>query len=307
MPLALSTMWAQQDRFRGDFTRFVEIAREAGYGAIEVSHATDVAGLRECLGCGVLPVVSLHAPTPYSVDLRGRGNTALNLAGVDEDERQAAVAAHRQTIDFAADAGARAVVVHFGSLDGGVREHERRLRERYAAGEIEGDAAVREQDAARAARAAAAPPHVEAMRRSLAELVAYATPRGVALGLENRLHYWELPSPEEAADLLAGYAPSEAGHWHDVGHAEVWSRLGLTPHARWFELLGGRTIGAHLHDVRDLVDHRSPGRGTVDWPLIRAGIPPAAMLTCEIDQHEPEASLAEAVRFLAAQGIIPAP
>jgi sugar phosphate isomerase/epimerase len=113
----------------------------------------------------------------------------------------------------------------------------------------------------------------------------------------------EIPSADEAVSLLRDYAPEEAGYWHDTGHAEIWSRLGFLPHLRWFELLGDRLIGAHLHDVRDLRDHRSPGNGTLDWSMIRATLPHSAARTCEIDQHEPEDSLANAVRLLRSHGL----
>ena len=303
--IALSTMWAQQERFRGNFTRFVEIARDAGFEAIEISHSTDEAGLRECLSCTVLPVVSLHAPTPYAVTPRSVPNSALNLAGRDEDERSEAVQATKRTLDFAADHGARWVVVHLGGIDRGPREHERRLRGLYAAGAIDSEEAAGVRREAIAARTADAPPHLEAGRRSLADLADHARRRGVAIGLETRLHYWEIPSADEAVSLLSDYAPSEAGYWHDTGHAEVWARLGFLPHRRWFDLLRDRLIGSHLHDVRELLDHRAPGNGTLDWSLIRDGIPPSAARTCEIDQREPEASLATAVRLLRERGVVP--
>jgi sugar phosphate isomerase/epimerase len=297
-------MWAQQERFRGDFTRFVEVARDAGFEAIEISHSTEEAELRECLSCAVLPVVSLHAPTPYAVTIRGTPNSALNLAGVDEDERREAVQATKRTVDYAAEHGARWVVVHLGGIDRGAWEHERRLRELYAAGAIDSDEAARVRQDAITARAADAPPHVEAGHRSLAEMVGHARRRGVVIGLETRLHYSQIPSADEAVSLLSDYAPTEAGYWHDTGHAEVWARLGFLPHRRWFELLGDRLIGCHLHDVRELIDHRAPGNGTLDWSMVRDGIPHTAARTCEIDQREPEASLAGAVRLLRERGVV---
>jgi sugar phosphate isomerase/epimerase len=303
VPLALSTMWAQQERFRGRFREFVEIARRSGFDAIEVSHSTDEAGLTESLSCGVLPVVSLHAPAPFQTTSNGRPNSSLNLAATDDIERRDAVAATCRTIDFAADAGVRLIVVHLGSIDRGPREHERRLRGLFASGAIEQDEAIRVRDEAIAARAADAPPHLDAARRSLAEIVAYGGHRGVTVGLETRLHFFEIPAPEEALDLLGEYRPDEAGYWHDTGHAEVWSRLGLVPHRRWFELLGGRLIGAHLHDVNGLRDHRAPGNGTLDWEMVRDGIPPRAARTCEIDQHEPEESLSAAIALLRDEGV----
>ncbi|MGE3595272.1 MAG: sugar phosphate isomerase/epimerase family protein [Dehalococcoidia bacterium] len=302
--LALSTMWAQQQRFVGRFRDFVEIARDAGFQAIEVSHSTDEAGLRECLSCDVLPVVSLHAPTPL-LHARGRANSDLNLAGCDDKERLAAVAAVRRTLDFAAGHGIGAIVVHLGSIDRGPLRQERRLRELYAAGAIESTEAAIVRTDAIAARRAAAPAHLAAARQSLAEIVEYAAPRGVTIGVETRLNYFEIPSADEAVSLLRDYAPEEAGYWHDTGHAEIWSRLGFLPHRRWFDVLGDRLIGAHLHDVRDLRDHRAPGNGTLDWSMISAALPQSAARTCEIDQHESEDSLAAAIDLLRSNGLGP--
>ena len=218
--LALSTMWAQQERFRGNVRGFVAIARDAGFQGIEVSHATDEAGLRECLSCGVLPVVSLHAPTPYTTTSRGRGNSSLNLAALDEDERAAAVAATLRTIDFARDAGVRFMVVHLGAVAGHAWNALKRLRGLYTAGAVGGEEAARVRDEAIAARAEAAPAHLVAARRSLAEIVAVARRHGIAVGLETRLSYPEIPSPDEALDLLAEYAPGEAGYWHEIDQHE---------------------------------------------------------------------------------------
>src|SRR5437763_15489792 len=114
--VALSTMWAQQPRFEANMTAFAEIAKAAGYDHIEVSHATDDTGLRTLMEQSVLPLSSLHAPTPRARTTGGRWNTDLNLAAEDEAERHTAVAATLRTIELAAEAGAGSVVVHLGSV-----------------------------------------------------------------------------------------------------------------------------------------------------------------------------------------------
>jgi sugar phosphate isomerase/epimerase len=114
----------------------------------------------------------------------------------------------------------------------------------------------------------------------------------VTLGLESRLSYHQFPLPQEAVDLLAPYPPEVAGYWHDVGHGEVLHRLGLVELASWFELLGDRLVGTHLHDVRGLTDHRAPGNGDVDLAWLAARIPAHVPRTFEIDQHEPDAEVA---------------
>src|SRR5690606_10838050 len=134
--------------------------------------------------------------------------------------------------------------------------------------------------------------HLERARRSLDALAERAQQRGVAIGLECRLHFHEIPSPEEALDLLRPYPLGVAGYLHDVGHAEVQHRLGLVDHSTWFDLLGDRLVGLHLHDVRGLVDHRAPGNGDVDFEWLASRINGTAARTFEIDQHEPDEDVA---------------
>src|SRR5206468_2744054 len=116
-----------------------------------------------------------------------------------------------------------------------------------------------------ARRAAAAEAHVEVARRSLRELVAAASPHGIVLGIENRYHYHEIPLPEEYDAVLEGIDLERAGYWHDVGHAEVLHRLGLVDRHAWLSCNADRCVGAHVHDVRGIGDHRAPGDGDVSW------------------------------------------
>jgi sugar phosphate isomerase/epimerase len=303
--IALSTMWAQQQRFAADMAPFAEIARNAGFTHIEVSHATDEAGLNSLLRQEVLPLSSLHAPTPLTRDAAGRPNSALNLAATDEEERRAALAAHRRTIAIAAEHGIGYIVVHLGSVSADGLPGERRLRELYQQGIVDGDEvrALREQT--RQERAELARAALPQARRSLNDLAAEAAARGVRLGLETRVGYHEIPSLEEALALLAEQDPGTVGYWHDVGHAEVQHRLGLQDRGQWFAVLGQRLFGCHLHDVRGLLDHRAPGRGDVQWAYIARGVAGAAVCTFEIDQHEPEAALAESLLFLQHEGVVP--
>ena len=306
MRAALSTMWAQQDRFHGRMQDFARLAAEAGYDAIEPSHSTDREGLEQLIGCAILPLSSLHAPTPRERDGRGRWNGDLNLASLDEEERVAAVRATCTTIDYAARAGASAVVVHLGACGRGLLPEEGRLRALFQAGIQTGDEVERLRRAAATHRAELAQAHLPRAVRSLAELVEYAARAQVALGLENRLHYHEIPQWDEVPDLLLPYPPQAAGYWHDVGHAEVQHRLGLVERTRWLETNSARTIGSHLHDVAGIVDHRAPGRGDVQWGYIAAGVPARAVHTLEINQHEPETLLAPALRLLADRAVVPA-
>ncbi|GIW12680.1 MAG: hypothetical protein KatS3mg062_0119 [Tepidiforma sp.] len=302
--LALSTMFAQQARFE-DGAAFARFAAEAGYDAIEVSHSTPAAKIEAILRCGMLPVVSVHQPAPYERLPNGRGNSSLNLASLDEDERRAAVEAAARSIDLAARVGAPRVVVHLGHVGESAAQYDEELalRRAYDAGEREGERVEALRATLRQRRASAAEPYLAAARRSLEELVALAEPNGIALGIENRYHFHEIPHPEEYGPLFEGFAPEQVGYWHDVGHAEVLHRLGLIDQHAWLRRWSGRCVGAHLHDVEGIGDHRAPGDGDVDWTYVVQGVRHLPQLTLEINQYQPAERVRAARAFLAGIGL----
>ena len=302
--LALSTMWAVQPRFRHDLGGFMERAAELGYEAIEINHSMDAAQIGAILGHRTLPVTGVHAPAPLERDRKHGWNRGLNLAASDEEEREAAVRYTCRSIECAAEAGARAVVVHLGAVGSRGINADRRLREMYPRRELAPEAWERTIVEALRERVQRAAPHLAQARRSLSELVEHAEPRGIAIGLECRLHFHEIPLPDEAADLLAPYPPQVAGYWHDVGHAEVLHRLGLVERGSWFDALGERVLGSHLHDVDGLKDHRAPGNSDVDFGWLAERLPPTAARTLEIDQREPDEDVRGAVDYLRESGIL---
>lgn len=299
--VALSTMFAQQGRF-ADGAEFARFAREAGFAAIELSHATPPEHVEEVLAAAELPVAAVHAPAPLRHLEDGRPNSALNLAALDEGERRAAVAEVLRSLELAHRAGAGRVVVHLGHVvaPDGERPHplERRLRKLYEARAIDGDEARACRAALLAWRAGAAPPFLEQARRSLEELVQAARGFGIVVGIETRLHIHEIPLPEEAVQLLAGLPEGGAGYWHDVGHVEVLARLRLVPRSRWRGAAGLRLVGVHAHDVRGLLDHRAPGNGSLDWRKVRELAALSPLLTFEIDQREPLDGVRQAVHVV---------
>ena len=85
---------------------------------------------------------------------------------------------------------------------------------------------------------------------------------------------------------------------------EVLDRLGLVPKHRWLNELGERCLGAHVHDVDGLADHRAPGLGDVDWSYIARGLPPDAPRVFEINPKQPEEAVAAAIPFLRERGVL---
>ena len=299
---SLSTMWAQQDRF-ADMHDFVRAAQALGYDAIEVSHATPEAPFERLLDGSGARFSGIHAPAPNREAL-GRRNSSLNLAALEDEERQTAIAETKRSIDHAASVEAGFVIVHLGAIGSRMLGSELKQRRLFDAGTRTGPEveALRRETLER--RAEQAPPYFERARESLAELAAYAKDRAVALGLENRLHHHEFPLADEALALIGGYRADLVGYWHDVGHAEVQARLGYVDKRAWLDTLGARTLGCHLHDVDGLGDHRAPGNGDVEWDYIAEGLPASALRVFEINQRQLDTAVAGAIPFLRERGVI---
>jgi sugar phosphate isomerase/epimerase len=134
-------------------------------------------------------------------------------------------------------------------------------------------------------------------------LAEYAGERAINLGLENRYHYFEIPSPDELGDLLElGFA--NVGFWYDVGHAETWDQLGFVPHEEWLRRFSSRIIGVHLHDVVGIDDHRAAGAGNVNWDMVARYLPAGAMRTCEFQNNNSPEQIAAGVQWLVEKGCV---
>jgi len=300
--VSLSTMWAQ-GRFQ-HLGEFVEAVRRTGFGGIEINYTVEPPGLDELLANGDGAYPSFHSPVPRLKAGDGRWNDELNLASPDEEERRQAVAAAITTLEWAAKVGAGRVVVHLGGVGNQMLPAEKQLRQLFDAGQINTYGGELLRADCRRQRAEAAPAHLAAAKASLRELADRAAALGIALGLENRYHFHEIPHPDEAKEFLADHPPNVVGYWHDMGHAEVLDRLQLIDKHRWLTELGDRCLGAHLHDVVGLKDHQAPGQGDADWKYIARHLPPTALRVCEINQHTPEEQVAAAIPYLREQGIL---
>ena len=297
-------MYAQQERFE-DGAAFARYTAEAGYAGIEISHSTDVRKFQQIADSGVLPIVSVHQPAPRSRGADGRWNSKFNLASSDPDERQLAIVHAKESIAWAERLGATRLVVHLGQVTevGEQFEEEREMRRLFDSDRAHEDRFLELQRTAMTRRQEACEPYLDVARSSLLELVAAARPAGITIGLENRYHFHEIPLPGEYELLLEGLDQNEAGYWHDAGHAEVLHRLGFVDRLAWLSTLSSRCVGAHLHDVIGIGDHRAPGDGDVEWDYIVEGIRHLDSYTLEINQHQSDEMVSQSIPFLKSIGL----
>jgi len=296
---ALSTMWAlTQDE---PFAEFFSASRDFGFSHQELNHAVTPAMLAT-VAPEHLHVLSVHEPCPCEFPRLARMARGYFLTSLDEALRAQAVEYLRGSIHLAHQLGATAVVVHSGEVPVG-KDMEKRLRELHLEGASQSDEFSELGERFAKARAKAAPPYMEALRRSLLEVVDEAQGTGVRLGLENRDHYYEVPLPHEVDELLM-LRPGTIEYWHDVGHAEKLREFGFYSQREWLERFTDRMIGIHLHDNDGEKDHIAPGLGTVDWELVASLVPEQAIRTFEIRGFTTHEQIRSAQELLHGVGLI---
>jgi len=295
LTLALSTCWnARRHRTAG--TLLDELAA-LGARQVELAYCTPnlLPTMAEALALRGMAVASIHNACPWPLDPAGERmhwSVPDGLASADEERRSWALALARESIAWAERLGAGVVILHMGQIETTVGQGELfdllRLGKRS---EFEGLRAR-----ALAERAARAPAHVARAIAAACELGEEAARRGVALGLEVRDCYDEIPNLDEMLQMLEATAGLPIGYWHDVGHAEKQHLLGLAGPHEYLQRFADRLLGVHLHDGLYERDHMAPGFGRIDLQAMARLLPVGVRRTLELDER---VSTDEAVAGLA--------
>jgi sugar phosphate isomerase/epimerase len=277
MILSLSTRWNASRHRSGE--AMIEEILAAGFDSVELGYDLRldlVAGVRAMVARKAVTVGSVHNFCPLPVGAPVAHPELFELASLDRRMRESAVRHTLRTVEFAAEVGARAVVLHAGNvrmwrLTGKlVRlcEKGRRDEPRYERIKLR----------LLARRARKAPPYLAALCQSVEELLPSAQAAGVCLAFEN-LPSWEaVPTEVEMESLARRFASPHVGYWHDFGHAQVRENLRLVNHHHWLERLRPWLAGAHVHDVAPpACDHLLPPDGQIDFaafqPCLKPGMP----------------------------------
>ncbi|MGE5250865.1 MAG: HAD-IIIA family hydrolase [Bacteroidota bacterium] len=297
---SLSTMWARRNFPR--LSDFFEAAGRLGFPRVELNHQVDSAML-DGTKLSSQTVSSIHEPCPADISTEELKERDWLVSSPDEDCRRRGVEAVRRTVDLARRLKLAVMVVHCGWVSGDI-SWEKKLRSLLEAGQSGSPEYLAVQRDMRARRAELIAPRLEAVKRSLIELLECASGSGLRLGLENRYHFFDIPSPDEMGDLLALAGPDRLGFVYDVGHAQTLDRLGFYPHEGWLRRFGSRIIETHLHDVIGVSDHLAPGLGEVDFDMVARYLPAEAVRALELQPSNTPGQVRDGLRYLAAHGCI---
>jgi len=230
---------------------------------------------------GGTEVTSVHnfCPMPEGVPQENAGPDYYSLSSADENERKRAVEVACGTINTATRLRAKAVILHLGRVE--IKDRTKKLAALLGAGSEYEKLKGRMIDE----RKKAAPLFLKKAMASLGTLAAYSKEKGVALGIETRYYYREIPSLDEIEIMLDRFKDAHVGYWHDAGHAQLFENIGLSKHIDYLERYKDRLIGIHIHDIKGIEDHLAPCRGEMDFSILKPYIKKNTLLVLE--PHQP--------------------
>jgi sugar phosphate isomerase/epimerase len=246
----------------------------------------------------------VHDPCGASITYDDQKLQDLLISSLDEEKRKQGVEIACRTIDLACQLGSKSVVLHPGSIVCD-RSKDNRLRKLYEQGKKETPEFNQVRAEMIEQRKQLVLPHMRQVMKSLGEILEYnADCKGVALALENRYRYFDLPLQDELEEMLALGDGNALGFQYDIGHAVALDELGLVRHGAWLERFGARIIGVHIHDVHGITDHLVPGQGDVNYGKIADRLPENCLKTLEIGPQARIEEIAKGLELLTGAGII---
>ena len=270
IPLALSTTW----NYNGIVSVKAALSeiKNFGFNAIEIGYNFSDDKLDELIllikDMGI-KVSSIHnfCPAPDE-GMPGRHiSDRFRISSPDEKERKKGVYYTKKTIDTATRVSCEVIIIHAGTIDL-EKEWIRRLLQLYNERKNSSSKYTALKNRILKSRRARKGPYIEAVVKSLEEIVSYANTCNVKIALETRYYPNEIPDIDEIEYLLNIFANKGVVYWHDVGHGEVNERLGITLHEDFLKRSGDRMFGIHIHGIKGISDHLAPFTGDFDFSKI---------------------------------------
>lgn len=256
---SFSTCWNVKKHASG-----LDMIREIGalgFKQVELNYNVTAQHLQEIeplILRGEVKVSSVHHVFPFIEDPAFDTDSVM-LGFENEAMRRQAVELLKRSVDYAAKYGAGAVVLHPGEVpfESNIDAELKRIyREQGKASEAY--RALWEQMLARRNRLA--PVFQARIRNSLEEVCEYIVRNAysVQIGIETRARCYQMPTLQEAGELISGLRGAPLGLWYDIGHAMMMDRMGLYDNLRQVQQVRPFIIGVHIHETIGLSDHFCP-------------------------------------------------
>jgi sugar phosphate isomerase/epimerase len=293
---AFSTCWNSMRHTDG--RAMLAEVRTLGFEYAELGHGTRLSlvdGIRAAVAAGEIKISSLHNFCPLPIGVNGPSPDYYRPSALRETERLLAVRHTQRTIEFAAELGAKVVVLHLGTVE--MRHFTEKLIQFVAEGQSRTPKFANLRVKAVTVRAEKKQKNFEQLYRSLDDIVPRARAAGVRLGVETRFGIEEIPNEDEIGEVIARYGADTVGYCHDVGHAQVKENFGMASHESLLNRYRGHTAAMHLQDFAPpAFDHQPPGAGTFDFKRLAPFVTDNMVLAWEIHPNWKSGQIGEACR-----------
>jgi len=253
-------------------------AAEMGFEYVELGHSTTVTsidGILKAVGEGVVKVSSLHNFCPIPPFAKGASPNLFSPSTKHEAESSQWLRHTRNTLSFAKEFHAKAVVCHCGELSYFFRRQDRHvgaLLEKYGYEKL---SEAKDYDKLLekfklVAKKDAEKKDYKNIEKNIALINESAKDGQILLGLENRESYSELPLDWDIKAFFATLKEcTQARFWHDVGHSKRKELARADTQLALAERTCDIVCGWHLHDCSaEGKDHIAIGKGCVDFKAI---------------------------------------
>ena len=296
---ALSTAW-NADKYQ-DGDRIAREIHSLGIKKLELNFSLTSKMVEEIFNFtrqnGIV-ITSLHnyCPIPENITLQDALPDCFSLSSMDETERKKAIEYTKITISTAKRLKARAVVLHCGRVE--IADHTRELIDLYNQGLEKSEQYRQLFDAFIKARKAKSQHYLGQALKSLEVLSDFARKLNIFLGIENRFYYREIPSYEEFDIIFNRFKKKNVAYWHDVGHAYILEKLGFMKEGSLLKKFGHHLYGAHLHNIKNLVDHQAPIAGDFDFNKLKPYIHDNTIKVIEAHSQASPESIIRSISYL---------
>lgn len=259
---ALSTAWVPGGNYK--LSDIITLGKKAGFSSFELgvtSAKFKTAELKSLAESNGISIVSVHnICTDKSVDEANlRGDF---LSSLDKKTRKNTVKLTLETISIAESLNASSVILHLGNVE---MRHAKRKHLgfcKYVSQLGITKELVQVINRLLVLRKKTSKPYIDAVYESIREILDGSKGSPVNIAVENRYFFNEIPFPDELAAIFKAFDDPRLKYWHDMGHANMFSYLGIFKESVWLENFSGRMAGMHIHDALKSRDHMPPGKGS---------------------------------------------
>ncbi|GBF76758.1 hypothetical protein PA598K_05245 [Paenibacillus sp. 598K] len=256
---SFSTMWNLRKHTRGH--EMIEEIQRLGFEQVELNYNVTTEFLETIepmIEQGSIRVSSVHNVFPFIND-KDYDTDSVMLGFDDLDKRRRSVELLIQSIDYAHRYGAKGVVVHPGEVPFAYNidnELKRLWREQGKAS----PAYQKLWNEMLERRNELAPIHVQRIQDSLEIVCDYIARKGldIKIGIETRSRCYQIPTLQEADQIITGLQGAPVYLWYDIGHGMMMERMGLYDNAAEIQQMKDKVLGVHIHETVELVDHWCP-------------------------------------------------